>query len=102
MATTRNKSAHTKWSKQVKQRAQSVCQYCGTTDRLEAHHIVPVHIAPDLELSIDNGVCLCHHHHLAAHGGIWSDKGRRMQTLVTNVEIQQVRAFVRDMQEVAE
>ena len=68
----RSDSKHNKWARQVKDRAGRVCQFCGTSARLEAHHIIPVCVAPDLETEVSNGVCLCHHHHLAAHGGSYN------------------------------
>ena len=37
------------------------------TDRIEAHHITPLAAGgPD---TVQNGVTLCHRHHLAAHRG---------------------------------
>lgn len=38
---------------------QSVCQFCGNSKNLEVHHIVPVHIQPELELEYDNLITLC-------------------------------------------
>lgn len=35
------------------------CAACGRSKDLEVHHIVPVHINPDLELDLDNLITLC-------------------------------------------
>lgn len=35
------------------------CEVCGSTKKLEVHHIVPFHIAPDLELEPTNLMTLC-------------------------------------------
>ena len=35
------------------------CSICGYTKHLEAHHIVPVHIDPDLACDQDNLITLC-------------------------------------------
>jgi hypothetical protein len=35
------------------------CLVCGGTSKLEAHHIVPFHLAPELELVESNLVALC-------------------------------------------
>lgn len=35
------------------------CVACGKKDKLEVHHIKPVHLFPDLELELDNLVTLC-------------------------------------------
>lgn len=35
------------------------CIACGSTKKLEVHHIKPVHLYPDLELDLDNLVTLC-------------------------------------------
>lgn len=36
-----------------------VCAVCGGTTRLQAHHIKPYHIHPELELSEGNLIALC-------------------------------------------
>ena len=38
---------------------QNQCQFCGSSKNLEVHHIVPVHINPELELDPDNLITLC-------------------------------------------
>lgn len=35
------------------------CQLCGSKRKVEVHHIVPFHIAPDQELEFDNLITLC-------------------------------------------
>lgn len=35
------------------------CQWCGSLERLEVHHIKPFHIYPQLELDDDNLITLC-------------------------------------------
>lgn len=35
------------------------CAVCGGDTKLEVHHIVPFHVAPDLELEPDNLLTLC-------------------------------------------
>ena len=41
-----------------------VCEVCGTKKELEAHHISPFHLRPDLELLTENLMALCRPHHL--------------------------------------
>jgi len=36
-----------------------VCQVCGSSKRLEVHHKIPFHLAPDMELSTSNLMTLC-------------------------------------------
>jgi hypothetical protein len=38
---------------------ETCCQACGRQSNLDVHHIVPVHIAPALELSEHNLITLC-------------------------------------------
>lgn len=38
---------------------QPTCQLCGGSDKLEVHHIIPFHMAPELELEFGNLVTLC-------------------------------------------
>lgn len=52
------------------------CAVCGTTKRVEAHHVIPVHIDPSRELDPRNLITLCRKltggHHLAfGHLGDW-------------------------------
>lgn len=35
------------------------CAACGSKKNLEVHHIIPVHVNPELELDMDNLVTLC-------------------------------------------
>ena len=60
----------TTWAKQVKKRDGYVCVKCGSTEKLEAHHIVPV---SDINgkrdmYSVENGITLCRACHYEAHG----------------------------------
>lgn len=43
---------------------QPECQACGRDSNLEVHHIVPVHVADDLELDMGNLITLCEKCHL--------------------------------------
>ena len=48
------------------------CAVCPRSRGLEAHHIVPFHIAPDLELEAGNLMALCRRCHLfVGHLGAW-------------------------------
>lgn len=49
------------WSKVRKEhlKKQPCCAACGKTDKLEVHHILPVHKYPELELQPDNLITLC-------------------------------------------
>ncbi len=52
------------WRTSVLVRDGHKCVSCGSTDRLEADHIQPKAIYPDLKYSIDNGRTLCHACHV--------------------------------------
>ena len=49
------------------------CEVCGSTDRLQVHHIQPFHDNPELELEPSNLVVLCMSknecHLVCGHGG---------------------------------
>ena len=48
------------------------CEICNRKRGLEAHHVVPFHVAPDLELNVDNLIALCRRCHLfVGHLGAW-------------------------------
>ena len=55
------------WAKMVKERANFICERCGSTENLEAHHEIPVKLNPELVSDEDNGICLCHDCHKKAH-----------------------------------
>lgn len=40
------------------------CTKCGKAGKLEAHHIEPVHIAPELAYDVGNGLALCRACHI--------------------------------------
>lgn len=50
-----------KWSKVRKEHLSKnpTCAVCGTSTKLEVHHIVPVHIDETKELDPDNLITLC-------------------------------------------
>jgi 5-methylcytosine-specific restriction protein A len=51
-----------------------ICAACGGTTMLDVHHIIPYHLAPELELDDKNFIVLCmerdrHCHLVFGHGG---------------------------------
>ncbi len=55
------------WARQVKERAGWKCERCGDTERLQAHHEIPIKIDYTLIRDLDNGICLCRKCHVKAH-----------------------------------
>ena len=48
------------------------CAVCSRKRTLEVHHIIPFHVAPDLELNPSNLMALCRRCHLfVGHLGNW-------------------------------
>lgn len=49
------------------------CSACGSTEKVDVHHIIPVHVSPDMELAESNLITLCessgNHHLWAGHLG---------------------------------
>ena len=59
------------WSQII--RSKGACEVCGTTQNLEAHHIIGRRLIPT-RWDLQNGLCLCSKHHkfdlhFSAHGG---------------------------------
>jgi 5-methylcytosine-specific restriction endonuclease McrA len=54
------------WSLQVKERDCS-CLYCGSTDKLHAHHILSKIKHPEFALFLNNGITLCESCHINEH-----------------------------------
>jgi len=58
---------YNKWSRQVKKKDNKRCVYCGSTNKLHAHHILSKHKHPEWSLFLDNGITLCHDCHWEEH-----------------------------------
>ena len=66
--TTRAGNYHTsQWGKLRKsvREEHPFCQYCGSNEHLEVHHVVPVRYAPERMLDRDNLIVLCSSCHKA-------------------------------------
>lgn len=62
-----------KWSTAVKNQDNNRCVYCGSTNRLETHHILPKSLFPEKENDVENGVTLCHKCHYTIHHANYSN-----------------------------
>lgn len=65
------------WAQFIKQRADWKCERCGKVVRgraAHAHHKLPVHLFPDREFDLDNGICLCTECHNLIHGAFGTIK----------------------------
>ena len=54
------------WSKAIRKR-DVVCQVCGTSKTLQAHHIIHRSKNPKLSFILNNGITLCRNCHYEAH-----------------------------------
>jgi len=66
------------WSLAVKIRDHHKCKMCialnlVNDDEIQAHHIFPLDLFPELHFVIDNGITLCESHHQSLHWK-WFDK----------------------------
>jgi len=57
-----NKKELKEWADTVKLRDGHRCVICGVTERINAHHILPVEIE-ETRLWLENGISLCPKHH---------------------------------------
>lgn len=55
-----------KWSKEVRKRADYICEICGEP-AIDSHHIVPVCVDNSLKYDLDNGIALCLRCHSEQH-----------------------------------
>lgn len=78
------------WRKLRKKFRQTndVCAVCGTKKKLEVHHVIPFHVAPELELDMGNLITLCDGggrrgskscHLLFGHLGNWQNANTRVK-----------------------
>lgn len=59
------------WRKSVWERDNFTCIWCGTKENIQADHIKPFSLFPELRFSIDNGrtLCLTCHRTTSTYGG---------------------------------
>lgn len=55
------------WKRKVKIKDDYTCQYCGSKESLDAHHILCKSKHPELALSLYNGITLCIDCHRVEH-----------------------------------
>lgn len=66
----RHSSQYVEWRKKVFNRDNFICQICGSRGgKLEAHHIKPFSLFPELRFDINNGATMCKtcHHKKGIH-----------------------------------
>lgn len=63
-----NKGDYKVWRKSVFIRDSFKCVLCGKTHCIEAHHILPKRLNPELVFDINNGITLCKKHHETTFG----------------------------------
>ena len=89
-----------KWAKMVKELDNNKCAFCGSVDKLEAHHIRGKAEFPSLKNDLDNGIALCHVHHYMAHGGDYANSGLKLSNWPkVKSPANEVRAFVKEYAE---
>lgn len=64
-----------KWAVAVKERDGYKCRVCGSSERLNAHHIKYKAKVPEKATEIDNGITLCRSCHRIAHKGVYGVGG---------------------------
>jgi len=81
----RNCPENREWKKAVLDRDNDTCQKCGTTENLEAHHILPWALFPELRFEVENGITLCEGCHKYYHF-VWKyGEGCNPKTLRTHL-----------------
>lgn len=88
------------WAKEIKKLDGDKCVFCGSTDKLEAHHIMQRATNPDSETDLENGITLCHRCHYTAHDSNYTAnglRGPRFQKMTTDPAT--MREFVREYYE---
>lgn len=55
-----------RWSKEVRKRANYICEICGEP-AIDSHHIVPVCVDDSLKYDLDNGIAVCLKCHRKKH-----------------------------------
>lgn len=68
----RSSYAWKKKRREIKRIYNGKCALCGSTLNVEAHHIIPLAVLPQLRLDNNNIILLCSHCHKLAHNGLVS------------------------------
>lgn len=58
------------WRKRVFKRDGYKCVYCGSTEEIEAHHLIPWAESEETRADEDNGITLCNSCHSSQHEGL--------------------------------
>ena len=56
------------WSRSIKKMDNFMCKNCDSTINLNAHHLMPKSLFPELSLDLSNGITLCKKCHSEIHG----------------------------------
>lgn len=63
-----NDPQYAKWRSSVYKRDKYICQMCGKTTQLNAHHIKMWAFYPELRFEVSNGITLCKYCHKTVTG----------------------------------
>lgn len=87
-----------RWAKTIKELDGNKCAFCGSIERIEAHHIQQKAEAEAVSTDLENGITLCHKCHYTAHGADFTTNHRKIPDwrglFTTEPEIMQ--AFIAD------
>lgn len=79
-------SAYKAWRKAVFANANNKCQKCGSSEKLETHHIKNFSDYPELRETVSNGACLCRKCHKKFHSiyGLKLTNGEQFNEFMNN------------------
>lgn len=63
-------SSNSAWVRAVKREANNVCDACGSSENVHAHHLLPFAQYPAFRHKTENGAALCRQCHSSVHGRI--------------------------------
>jgi hypothetical protein len=66
-----------KWSHEVRERDGHKCKNCGTSENLEAHHLIPWKMNEQLRYEISNGMTVCGSCHAKLEGRGYHNRGKK-------------------------
>lgn len=83
--TAARRSQWRKFSEEFRAKAGNKCAVCGSTERVQAHHLLEKKSHPDLLFEERDLICLCARHHFMTHHGrhyellAWLERNRPEQ-----------------------
>lgn len=77
----RDSADYKKWRKEVYEKDVYKCVFCGSKEKINAHHIYSWHYYPEKRYDINNGITVCEKCHIKIHKKFGYDSDQKMDNI---------------------